>query len=118
MAEVCFVFKFEEHLYGTSDPVTELGEHWGKRIFEIVIANVANSVKPGGLKGTDLRTMGRILFKLDETPANYLVLETSEIELLRDLLMSDQATVPQAQIRYLMRLRAELEKALKPQSAS
>lgn len=91
----------------------QLGEHWKKRIFEIVLTNVCASVESQGLRSTQSRSYNRVLAALDATKSSMIQLSRADAEFLKHVLLHEQARVAPLQARIFCLMQDAVEQAFR-----
>ena len=68
-------------------------------LFENILQNVCNSIFPQGIKGPKGRAYERILKKMDHSTDGTIDLEAAEIDLLKEMIDSEESAVAPQQVR-------------------
>lgn len=86
-----------------------------KTLFEMIFNQGLQSKYQGqgGIGGPKQRSLGRILNKLDEASVNYITLEESEYDLLKEIFCEDSAKFDPRHTRAVVQYIEEVEKACK-----
>lgn len=91
-------YGFNPKHYREENLETQLGANWRKKIFEITLTNICNSVYPQGLKSIQARSFNRILNTLDQTQSETEIdISQTDAEFLKAVCFHDNASIPSAQ---------------------
>lgn len=83
-----------------------------KFVFENFILSLTTAKYPRGLSGLKLRVFGRILEKIDSSIGYKFDLEAAEVDLLKEIILSDDIEVLPQQIRLYSYYRKKFEESL------
>jgi len=108
---------FPKFLYGGfQDPEEAIGSpQWAWLIFDNMLANVVPTVFPKGNSGTDASLMRGVLVAMDyavQRGEKHLNLDKTQVEFLKKIFFSDNASVMPTQLRIFCLFKDEIERAL------
>lgn len=108
-------FKYEvdmDKVGVTKEELDKLAKDGSKGIFELFISNLFGTKYPDGVKGRTIRSLDKLLSKLDSAENGHMEIDEGDVELMREVLMDDNITVGTRQVRLYSALRRSLEEAI------
>lgn len=104
---------YPDNVYGcTESDKLQLGAEWKRRMFDIVLSEVAGSVAGGQVFPHQARSIARITNAVDLTKTDKISAETADVEFLKLVFFSENARVAPARARIFCLIQDAITNAL------